>query len=223
MNQVFSTSSALPEPIRGERTSEVYLMDCMEGMAKFPDKWFDLAVVDPPYGVGNWVQITGKKSKTSKEVTWNDYVPDASYFREIIRVSKHQIIWGWNYYTMHLPATNSLIFWNKRMGSPTYSAGELAYTSFNHPLLYIEIPLLSQGTGDRVHPCQKPIAVYDWIYNKFIPEGGKVIDTHLGSGSNRIAAHKAGNIDFTGYEIDKDYYEAQEARWKAYISQTRLF
>ena len=204
-----------------ERISEVHNEDCMVGMARYPDKWFDLAVVDPPYGISINMNMGRKKgkAKTHDDKDWDGSAPDDQYFKELFRVSQNQIIWGGNYFD--LPPTKHVIFWDKLVAEGmSFSDGEIAWTSYDRAIkkwTYRNI------TNDKIHPTQKPVALYDWIYKNYLPQGGKVIDTHLGSGSNRIAANKAGNIDFTGFELDKDYYEAQEKRWKGFISQTRLF
>ena len=192
--------------------SEVFLMDCMEGMKQYPDKYFDLAVVDPPYGIG----IDGQKqsinlnnSKANRKSHdfkgWDNEIPTEEYFAELERVSKDQIIWGANYFVKHLhKGTKGWVVWYKGQEGLTMSDAELAYSSFDCATRVVKInrvELLKDGT---IHPTQKPIKLYDWIYKNYIPQGGKVLDTHLGSGSNRIAADKAGNIDFTGYELDKD-------------------
>lgn len=197
----------------------------MEAMREFPDKYFDLAVVDPPYGIGRdgsyrtTSKHGGRKSHEFKG--WDVSRPNKEYFTELFRVSKNQVIWGANYFTEYIPASMGWIFWDKGQRICN-SDGELAFTSFNRALRvaeYNRVELLKEGT---IHPTQKPIALYDWIYSKYLPDGGRVIDTHLGSGSNRIAADKAGNIEFYGYELDKDYFEAQEKRFADYKSQLRL-
>ena len=232
----------------------------MVGMARYPDKWFDLALVDPPYGIGEDSRKTkgrttrkdgtfiykvdkrnGRqiviKPKDYKGGLYDDNIPPPEYFHELIRVSKHQIVWGENNFPHHLG--RGRIFWNKCV-SGDFSDGEIAFCSFHESIRMftymwsgykqgesIENGGKMQGNNklweNRIHPNHKPTKLYDWIYKNYLPQGGKVIDTHLGSGSNRIAANKAGNIDFTGFELDKDYYEAQEKRWKTFISQTRLF
>ncbi len=215
-----------------ERISEVFNIDCMVGMAQYPDKYFDLAVVDPPYGIGE--DGVGKSRHKGgnvftefKKKNWDNVRPTAQYFKELKRVSKHQIIWGANYYPEHLSPSMGWIFWDKNIGGD-FSDGELAYTSFQRALRMVSITVerncatnaVSAMKYKRIHPCQKPIKLYSWIYKNYLPEGGKVIDTHLGSGSNRIAATKAGNIDFTGYELDNDYFDAMEKRYKDFKSQT---
>lgn len=206
-------------------------IDCMEYMASVPDNYFDLAVVDPPYGIGidgqkQSINLSNPKAnrKEHKFKGWDNYIPDFKYFEELCRISKNQIIWGANYFVQHLTkGTKGWIVWYKGQEGLTMSDAELAYSSFDSPTRVVKInrvELLKDGT---IHPTQKPIKLYQWIYSHYLPEGGKVIDTHLGSGSNRIAADKAGNIDFVGCELDKDYFEAQEKRWKEYKAQLNLF
>lgn len=212
--------------------SEVFNIDCMIGMAQYPDKYFDLAVVDPPYGIGADNKNNGKNSdrheKTSKakiniykKTNWDNEIPSEEYFNELKRISKNQVIWGANYFGLN----GGMLYWHKNVTMPTYSTGELAYISWLQKVDFVDITwhgMLQQNMKDkeeRIHPTQKPVALYSWIYKNYLPQGGKVIDTHLGSGSNRIAADKAGNIDFVGYELDKDYFEAQEKRWKNYKAQ----
>jgi site-specific DNA-methyltransferase (adenine-specific) len=203
--------------------SIVYNEDCMIGMAQYPDKYFDLAVVDPPYGINMdkmRVFNDGKK--------WDLERPSKEYFIELKRISKNQIIWGGNYFEELWPC-KGFIIWDKHQPEGlTFAMVELAYCSINKPAkMFFTKPAGERGfytvDGKRIHPTQKPIALYDWIYLKYLPNGGKVIDTHLGSGSNRIAADKASNIDFIGFELDKDYYEAQEKRWAEYKKQLVLW
>ncbi len=220
------------------RTSEVFNEDCMVGMSRFPDKFFDLAVVDPPYGIGEdggkkrqGPQSAIKKLRSANYIKkhWDKQIPTDSFFSELFRVSKNQIIWGGNYFTYHLPPSSCWLVWDKKTNDGSdFADCELAWTSLKTAVRkfkydWVGFGYLNNKNGEKkIHPTQKPIALYDWIYAKYLPQGGKVIDTHLGSGSNRIAADKAGNIDFWGWELDKDYYEAQEKRWKAFKAQTRL-
>lgn len=215
-------------------TSEVFLEDCMLGMKRYPDKFFDLAVVDPPYGVGDWQTVGDadgwnlKAQKKYGKVDWNDYTPGPEYFEELYRVSKHTIIWGANYYNS-FSKTGGAIVWDKKSDKNRYSDGDIASCSMQKKISFFRYAwngFLQEDMSNkevRIHSCQKPVALYSWIYANYLPKGGKVIDTHLGSGSNRIAADKAGNIDFTGFEIDPDYYAAQEKRWKEYKAQLKLF
>lgn len=204
--------------------SEVYLMDCMEYMAKVPDKWFDLAVVDPPYGIGEDGHCRTRKKHNNKvkhiKKNWDNERPTPEYWKELKRISQNQIVWGANYFTEYLPPSMGWIFWNKKIGGD-FSDGELAYTSFDVALKMFTFWNGNNGIA-RIHPTQKPIKLYSWIYSNYLPQGGRVIDTHLGSGSNRIAADKAGNIDFYATEIDKDYFDAQEKRWRDYKAQAVL-
>lgn len=206
--------------------SETYLMDCMQGMREYPDKYFDLAVVDPPYGIGRdgSVRTTSKHGgrKAHKFKGWDNEIPTLEYFTELFRVSKNQIIWGANYFAKYLPSSMRWIFWDKGQRICN-SDGELAFTSFQKALRVFELNRVQlQIEGDTFHPTQKPIKLYDWIYRNYAETGQRVLDTHLGSGSNRIAAHKNG-LHFVGFEIDEEYYYSQEARFKSYLSQPTLF
>jgi len=199
--------------------SIVYNDDCMIGMSKYPDKYFDLAVVDPPYRDTNQPTKDMRKSGSMKSLEGR---PQKEYFDELIRISKNQIIWGAN--NFQLPQFKGFIVWDK--GIPmdfTMSMAELASISEGLGTISKIFEFRVAGAENRIHPTQKPIKLYDWIYSKYLPNGGKVIDTHLGSGSNRIAADKAGNIDFVGFELDKDYFEAQEKRWAEYKKQLVLW
>lgn len=207
-------------------TSEVHLMDCMEGMKQYPDKHFDLAIVDPPYGIGmaKGIEVGDWKRKIHKTKDWDEAIPPAEYFNELFRVSKNQVIWGGNYFIEHLRNTRCFIFWDKKNGTNFMSDGELAWTSFHSSVrrfVYNHIQEYNSGI-DRIHPTQKPVALYKWLLKNYAKEGDKILDTHLGSGSSRIAAYDMG-FDFTGYEIDKDYFEAQEKRFRQFTSQTKLF
>lgn len=212
----------------GSYTSVVHNADCMDIMAQYPDKYFDLAVVDPPYGIKRSGQVETftknpkHKRKHFEDKGWDIAIPNDEYFNDLFRVSKNQIIWGANYFTEFLPASMGWIFWDKCQDL-SMSDGELAFTSFERALRRIKI---NRGQlmieGGTIHPTQKPIKLYDWIYKNYLPNGGNVIDTHLGSGSNRIAADKAGNINFVGVELDKDYFEAQEKRWANYKQQLTI-
>lgn len=206
--------------------NEVHLMDCMDGMNQWPDKHFDLAVVDPPYGISinmNMGRRAGKR-KAHSEKSWDNSIPEEAYFEELMRVSKHQIIWGGNYFP--LPLTKSWIFWDKQVpDGVSFADGELAWTSFDKTLIKAKVKYTGfQGMDDggKIHPTQKPVALYDWIFNHYIKDGGAILDTHVGSGSSRIAAHRAG-LDFTGYELDPDYHAAQEKRYNQFKSQLTLF
>ena len=210
------------------RISEVFNEDCMVGMARYDDKAFDLAIVDPPFGIGqNW-----RKDKRAifykHKHDFNNVIPNEDYFLELFRVSRFQIIWGCNYYWNFLEPTNNLIFWDKGKDAFTQhgSAGELAWTNIKkHP--FQKIFLIWNGACKceivtRIHPHQKPVKLYDWILFNYAEPGWSILDTHTGSGSSRISAHRLG-FDFTGFELDSKYFADQETRFKNYVSQTRLF
>jgi site-specific DNA-methyltransferase (adenine-specific) len=201
--------------------SNAYNKDCMIGMKEFPDKFFDLAVVDPPYGIG----FDGVRESTSKHggrkpyefKGWDNRVPDENYFSELFRVSKNQIIWGANYMTKYLPASMGWIFWDKGQRICN-SDGELAYTSFDKALRVFQLNRVALQIEGTIHPTQKPLKLYKWLLKNYAQPGNKILDTHLGSGSSRIAAYKMG-FDFWGYEIDKDYFDAQGKRFKQAIAE----
>lgn len=208
--------------------SVVYNMDCIAGMKHYPDKFFDLAVVDPPYGIGE----SGGKNRRGKSrherKNWDTDPPSQDYFDELFRVSRNQIIWGANYFIDKIEVTSmGWVCWDKKLDNSDFSDFELAFTSFNRAA---KIFRYSKNGGSRtpaalkdiIHPTQKPIKLYDWIFKHYADRGQRIIDTHLGSGSSRIAANKAG-LDFTGFEIDEDYFNDSEDRFKKFISQTRFF
>lgn len=200
--------------------SRVYLRDCMEAMAEFPDNYFDLAVVDPPYGININPNMGRKKwqKKRHKKISWDNEIPPQEYFDELFRVSKNQIIWGGNYFP--LPPTKHFIFWDKMNPKGlSFSDGEMAWTSFDRAIRKWSSRNAIDG---KIHPTQKPVALYDWIFNKYATPGMKILDTHLGSGSSRISAQKAG-MDFWGYEIDEEYFTAHCKRFDIFYSQGRLF
>ena len=220
------------KPVLGVVPSVVYNEDCVEGLKRFSDNYFDLAIVDPPYGIGagsvNFQSGTRKKpSKFHKVNDWDNSIPTAEYWAELFRVSKNQIVWGGNYMTEFLPPSRCWIFWDKGTGDNSYADGELAWTSFDkvvkkYSRFWSGVNAKERGDIDRVHPTQKPISLYEWILKEFAVEGNLILDTHLGSGSSRIACQKNG-YSFTGFELDKDYYEAQEKRFKDFVSQLRMF
>lgn len=193
--------------------------DNMEAMAEFPDKFFDLAIVDPPYGIGDKFK-GGKTGKMNfNEVVEKDWdkVPPTEYWNELMRVSKNQIIWGGNYFP--LPPTRCFIVWDKQISEDfSLAMAELAWTSLDKLAKICKMPTPKDG---KIHPTQKPVKLYKWLLKNYGNGGGKILDTHLGSGSSRIAAYDMG-FDFWGYEIDKDYFEAQEKRFKQHTAQLTL-
>lgn len=210
--------------------------DNMELMGRYPDKWFDLAIVDPPYGIGesgaNNHKRTGGKAKARKYKAFagNDKdIPKKEYFNELYRVSKNQIIWGGNYMVEYLNKSMGWIFWDKDTGAQDFSDGELAYTSFNIALKKYKYTWCgfrqgptNQRIENRIHPTQKPVALYKWILDKYAKPNDKILDTHLGSGSIAIACHDYG-FDLTACELDKEYFEAAIKRINNHISQLKLF
>lgn len=217
-----------------------YNMDCMEGMKEFPDKYFDLAIVDPPYGIGvgsiaytNGVKRVGNAladRKDYRHTEW-DIKPDNIYFNQLIRVSKNQIIWGGNYFTDYLPPSKGFICWDKRCDS-----------NMKNAFADCELAWLSSGLGvarmfrftwngmlqedmknkeNRIHPTQKPVALYKWILSNYAKEGDKILDTHVGSASSLIACRDLG-FDYVGFEIDKEYYDMACKRIEEEFAQLRF-
>lgn len=174
----------------------------MEYMAGLPDKAFDLAIVDPPYGIGiancnGFYHVKGAgQSNPHKPKKWDSSIPDRKYFSELFRVSKNQIIWGGNYFTEHLPASRCWIFWDKVKYVENYADGELAWTSFDRNVKQVTIQHHGFMTGDgkSIHPTQKPVALYKWLLSRYAKPGDKILDTHGGSGSICIACHDLGMI-----------------------------
>jgi len=207
--------------------SEVFNMDCIEGMKQYPDNYFELAIVDPPYGIGaNKMTLgNGKKKIFRGNNDWDVEIPKEEYWNELFRCSKNQIVWGGNYMTEFLYPTSSWIFWDKGTGDNDFADGELAWSSLGGALRKVNKTWVGANAKDgleRIHPTQKPIYLYKWILQKWGKEGDKILDTHLGSGSSRIAAYDMG-FEFTGFELDKDYFEASEKRFEQHISQLTIF
>jgi site-specific DNA-methyltransferase (adenine-specific) len=204
--------------------NEVFNEDCMDLMRRYPDGYFELACVDPPYGIGMDGGNVGYKGFNNFEKKdWDKSIPKQEYFEELFRVSQNQIVWGGNYFG--LPATRCFLVWDKGEGfyNRTYAECELAWTSFNSNTCKIKHDPLAKGDyKGKIHPTQKPVKLYDWIFANYAKEGDKILDTHVGSGSSRIAAHRAG-LDFIGSELDPDYWAAQEKRYKDFKSQLTLF
>lgn len=200
--------------------------DCMEAMAEFPDKFFDLAIVDPPYGI-NAEQGTNRASRkqfADKEYGWDAKPPEASYFDELFRVSKNQIIWGGNYFLNYLGNTRAFIVWDKLNPDRCFADCEFAWSSIDAVARIFKmkrVQELNKEDGGKIHPTQKPVMLYKWLLKNYGNGGGKILDTHLGSGSSRIAAYDMG-FDFWGYEIDADYFRDQEKRFRQHTSQLTL-
>ena len=208
--------------------SEVYNKDCIAGMREYPDKYFDLAIVDPPYGNIDAIGLTDNK-KNGKQATkrkgyklFENIAPENEYYIELERISKNQIIWGGNF----LGLCGGVIVWQKN--GTAFGEAEVAICSTHKSVKVFEYTWNGMIQGDmknkeiRIHPTQKPVKLYEWILMNYAKEGDKILDTHLGSGSSRIACYRNG-FDFVGFELDKDYYEAQEKRFKTELMQPRLF
>ena len=196
-----------------------YNMDCMEYMKSLPDKAFELAIVDPPYGIRITQSGRLKKYNASK-TKWDELTPTDEYFKELFRVSTNQIIWGGNYF--NLPPTRGFVIWDKQQPEDvSFASCEFAWSSFDASARTFYYSALQQ-TDTRIHPTQKPVALYEWLLTRYAKPGDKILDTHLGSGSSRIAAYDLG-FDFVGCEIDPDYFKAQEERFAAHTAQQSLF
>lgn len=201
----------------------LYNKDCMEALREFKDNQFDLAIVDPPYGIditnAGWVK-SNKNIKT--ENNWDDCIPKLEYFNELKRVSKNQIIWGGNYFLDNLGNTRCFLIWDKQIGECTsFASSELAWTSFDKSTkTFYEHP--AKHGKDKIHPTQKPVKLYEWLLMNYAKEGDKILDTHLGSGSIAIACHNLG-YDLEGYELDKEYFEAASKRLKQHQQQLTIF
>jgi len=196
--------------------------DNIELMARYPDNYFDLAIVDPPYGIkrlnsGGMPKSSGFKKWERKE--WDNQIPSKEYFFELFRVSKNQILWGGNYFTDYLTPSQGWIFWFKQKGM-TFADGELAWTSFD--IATRQYDLDGMGGAGRIHPTQKPIRLYKWLLDKYANQGDKILDTHLGSGSIAIACHDYG-FELTACELDTEYYDKAIKRISNHIAQQRLF
>lgn len=212
-----------------------FMLDCIEGMKKFPDKYFDIAIVDPPYAdetIGEFKRADKSrfggifdkyKKRGKKQINW-DVTPSKEYFDELFRVSKQQIIWGGNYFNEFLPSNRNFIIWRKLKISEDFSMAmaEYAWTSINgNAKVYQQAP---QGTAgkERIHPTQKPIELYEWLVTRYCKETDKILDTHVGSASSLIAFHRLHN-QFVGFEIDEEYYQKSIERFEKETAQQQLF
>jgi site-specific DNA-methyltransferase (adenine-specific) len=195
----------------------------MKYMAEQPDNAFDLAIVDPPYGIEGSSSAPSTIAKYGQMEPVNDFKPSPEYFIELFRVSTNQIIWGYNNLSDMLPSTKEFIFWYKHQPVPTYSDGELAWSSFTKTAKCFDFPFFGAhgAEGNRIHPTQKPVKLYEWLLTNYAEPGQRILDTHLGSGSSAIAAHYFG-CDFVGCELDEDYYNAACERFDNETRQVAL-
>ena len=201
---------------------ELLNCDCMAYMATVPDKYFDLAIVDPPYGIGmdgnnNW---SGSKHEAKD---WDNDAPSIEYFNELMRISKNQIVWGANHFISRMPFDSKCwLIWDKKNDGFSFADGEMAWTSFDTAVRFFRYHR-GQQTDKRIHPTQKPVALYEWLLTNYAKKGQKVFDSHLGSGSSAIAAHYFGVAEFVGTELDEDYYKACCERFDNATAQEALF
>jgi site-specific DNA-methyltransferase (adenine-specific) len=212
----------------------IYNEDCLAAMRAMPDNAYDLAIVDPPYGIGEDGGTNGSrgllaKSKVYKSKGWDKEPPSKEYFNELKRVSKNQIIWGANHFIDRVPyASSCWVVWNKENGATDFADCELAYTSFTTAVRMFTWRWQGMLQGDmknkeqRIHPTQKPVKLYEWLLDNYAKQGDRILDTHLGSGSIAIACHNRG-YDLTAYEIDQEYFESTTKRIKDHIAQLTIF
>ena len=208
------------------KINKVFNIDCMQLLKESKDNEYDLAIVDVPYGIGrfgNRVELSNRLCKTAKLNKW-DIKPNKEYFDELFRVSKNQIIWGGNNFT--LPNTEYFIIWDKQQTVDNFASAEYAWTSCKKPAKVFRYSIHKtmadrKSEGGKIHPTQKPVALYKWLLKNYAKEGDKILDTHGGSFSSRIAAHDMG-FDFTGIELDKKYFDQAEHRYQEHIKQMRF-
>jgi site-specific DNA-methyltransferase (adenine-specific) len=200
----------------------VHLGDCNLGMKDKPDKYYDLAIVDPPYGLNiakEKPRASGRWNYIPKQ--WDNVIPDDEYFNDLFRVSSEQIIWGGNYFS--LPPSRGYIIWDKDQPVDNFADSEFAWTSFDRVAKTFRYPIIKQNFQTiKIHPTQKPVSLYKWLLKNYAKEGDKILDTHTGSGSSRIAAFDMG-FWFEGWEIDVDYHAAQEKRFNQHKAQLKIF
>ena len=209
------------------------LGDCLEAMKAMPDNAYDLAIVDPPYGIGADKKNSKRKIQSKKSAamskdygsqSWDSCTPDEDYFDNLIRVSKRQIIWGANFFGL----IGGYLYWHKCVTMPTYSQGELAWLSWLNKVDFYELPWHGMIQHDmknkeqRIHPTQKPVKLYEWLLDNYAKEGDRILDTHLGSGSIAIACHNRG-FSLDAWEIDAEYHSAAVKRYEQHIAQLTLF
>ena len=196
--------------------------DCMEVMAEYPDNYFDLAVVDPPYGIGAGKMQMGSGKHIFKHGDWDEAIPKESYFDELFRVSINQIIWGGNYFTKHLIPSPHWLIWDKKNPNLSFAEGELAWVRSGKNIRIFYKYSAQVEIGGKIHPTQKPVKLYDWIFHNYSDPSHKILDTHLGSGSSAIAAHYFGIAEFVGCEIDEDYFNDACKRIEQQTAQLTL-
>ena len=200
-----------------------YNMDCMEGMKQFPDKYFDLAVVDPPYGINASRMTMGSGEHLfSKDKDWDAGIPDQQYFEELFRVSKNQVIWGGNYFTEFLWPSKHWLVWDKENPNLSFAEGELSWMNNGDNLRIFHYYTVQAAKSDKkIHPTQKPVELYMWILSKYAKAGDIILDTHVGSASSLIACRETGH-KYVGFEIDEEYYRLAKKRLDAAEAQMNI-
>lgn len=192
----------------------------MLGMKQFPDKFFELAIVDPPYGIGNFVQTTG--NVRGEKVTWNGSIPPDIYFKELERVSKERIIWGANYYNCFNDKGGAIVWYKQVPPESNLSECEIASYSRLKRVGYVHLKWQNiNRTETTIHQCQKPVALYKWLLKNYAKTGDKILDTHVGSASSLIACHQMG-FEYWGFELDTDYFNAATDRLNKVKAQVTL-
>lgn len=200
-----------------------YNIDCVEFMKNKPDKYYDLAIVDPPYGINAGKMTMGSgKHKFKKDKTWDSIIPTKDYFEELFRISKNQIIWGGNYFTEFLNPTPHWLIWDKRNPNLSFAEGEMAWVRYGNNLRIFNKYSALVENGGKIHPTEKPIDLYRWILQKYAKDSYKIFDSHGGSMSIAIACDKEG-FDLDICELDKEYFDAAIKRFNTYKLQQTLF
>lgn len=200
---------------------DLHNQDCLEAMKQMKDNQFDLAIVDPPFGISNFVQVSG--NVRAERVDWNDSTPSEEYFKELKRISKNRIIFGANYYNC-FEEKGGAIVWIKNQPMPNFSKAVIASCSFHKKIeTYTQTWTNFVHKGRTTdHPCEMPVSIYEWILDNYAKEGDRILDTHLGSGSIALACHNRG-FDLTAFEIDKEYFEAAKKRLEIHQAQLTMF
>ena len=223
-----NTAPMTQNPCYVQPFSEVFNEDCIQVMKRYPDKFFDLSVVDPPYG-NNLSGGRSAKNGWNNKIDWNKCnkgwnleIPTPEYFAELQRVSKNQIVWGGNYFANMLPNSECWLIWDKGQRDFSLADGEMAWASFDKAMRIHTLHRAVANQENKMHPTQKPVKLYDWIFSKFASKGDLILDTHLGSGSIAIACHKM-KRKLIGYEIDAEYYQNACKRFEEQTRQTALW
>ena len=200
----------------GDMNGQYILGDCMDYLPEYDDNHFDLAIVDPPYGIGRF----GNRFNGYEKLNQWDQRPNTRYFTQLIRIAKHLIIWGGN--NFNLPPSEYFIIWNKKQTVDNFASAEYAWTNIKNPASVFEYSIHKHNQTNKIHPTQKPIALYKWLLKNYAKEGDLILDTHVGSASSLIACEDMG-FEYVGYEKDPDYYRDSTKRLKQHTSQLKMF